>query len=252
MRVKILNIYVDQTSKEEIARKVKSYLNNNHKFYIVTPNPEIALMSYRDERLAKIINDADISVPDGVGLKLADSRLKIIKGRQLLDDLIKLADKYRLKIFLLGGIPDSNKSAVAMVSKHYSNIKVSGLPGPNLNLDGKAITKEDLDSEESVVAIINKLKPDLLFVAFGAPKQELWIARNLSKLEIGGVMAIGGSIDYLSGFAKLPPKLIERIGFEWLWRVVCEPWRFGRIINAVGVFPATLILAGIKKIVYHK
>jgi N-acetylglucosaminyldiphosphoundecaprenol N-acetyl-beta-D-mannosaminyltransferase len=93
-----------------------------------------------------------------------------------------------------------------------------------------------------VVRQINTFKPQLLFVAFGNPKQEIWIHNNLPKLNVGGAMAVGGAFRYVAGISKLPPKWMAACGLEWLWRLITEPKRISRILNAVIVFPLKIIL----------
>ena len=84
-----------------------------------------------------------------------------------------------------------------------------------------------------VVAKINKFKPDILLVAYGAPWQEKWISANLGELKAKVVMGVGGTFDYLTGRAKLPPRWMEKLGLEWLWRLILEPWRWRRQVNLV-------------------
>ena len=102
------------------------------------------------------------------------------------------------------------------------------------------VTGEDRKLEKEAIEKINKFAPQLLFVAFGNPKQEIWIHKNLFRLKIGGAMAVGGTFRYLAGISKPPPRWMENTGLEWLWRFVTEPWRLGRILSAVIVFPLTV------------
>jgi N-acetylglucosaminyldiphosphoundecaprenol N-acetyl-beta-D-mannosaminyltransferase len=95
----------------------------------------------------------------------------------------------------------------------------------------------DRKLESDVVDRTNSFAPHLLFVAFGNPKQEIWIHKNLSKLNIGSAMAVGGTLCYIAGLVALPPKWMESLGLEWLWRLIHEPKRIKRIWNAVVVFP---------------
>jgi N-acetylglucosaminyldiphosphoundecaprenol N-acetyl-beta-D-mannosaminyltransferase len=240
MKIKILNISVDKTTKEEILNKVSSYLSKKEKFTIVTPNPEIALKASHDSKLAGIINNSQISIPDGVGLKLADKDLTIIKGREMMEDLFDYANKKSLKIYLLGGTEKVNKKALSDVAKKYSNIKVYSSSTLILNEQGLPTNKENEVAESTIIKEINHFKPALLFVAFGAPKQEFWMDRWIRKLDVGGVMVVGGALDYFTGLAKKPPKLLSSLGLEWLWRLINDPRRIKRIFNALVVFPLTL------------
>jgi N-acetylglucosaminyldiphosphoundecaprenol N-acetyl-beta-D-mannosaminyltransferase len=246
MKISVLGVKVDKTAKQEVVRKVGALLKSKKKFYIVTPNPEIVLAAHRSSKLARILNSADFSIPDGVGLKLADSSLEIIKGRELMVDLLALANEYRLRVYLLGGAPRANDGAKTFVEKNYPNIILKADYGMKLNTAGEPVSAMDEQKEQKILRAINVFSPDLLFVAFGAPKQEFWVFRWLSKIKIGGVMVVGGSLDYIAGRHKVP-RVITRLGLEWLWRVIREPKRVGRIINAVVVFPLVLLVEKIKK-----
>ncbi|MEK7497836.1 MAG: WecB/TagA/CpsF family glycosyltransferase [Patescibacteria group bacterium] len=213
-RVKILDVYVDSSSTSSLLTAIGQKLASRHKFYIVTPNPEIVLEACKDKLLAKIINDADFSIPDGVGLKLADPNLNIIHGRKMMEELIKLSKQKKWKTFFLG----------------FKN-------GPMLDKNGEPATDLDSKVNKDIVKQINKLKPDIVFVGFGAPKQEKWIWKNKDKLNVKCLMAVGGAIDYYSGVKKLPPKWMQSLELEWLFRLFVEPWRLPRIFKAVIIFP---------------
>lgn len=241
---RIMQIGVNSTSMGEVLTGVEKFISDSYelgsrstKFYIVTPNPELILMAQGDEELKDALNSADISVPDGVGLKIANPKLVIIKGRELFDRIVLLAKKHDWKVFLMGGMGKEAELAAIYIKKEFGNINIATDPGPKLNREALPITEADKSVEKAVIEKINDFAPDLLFVAFGNPKQEIWIHENLSKLNIGGAMAVGGTLRYVAGLAKLPPKWMSGVGLEWLWRLVTEPKRFIRIFNAVVVFP---------------
>lgn len=216
----ILGVRINITLEREVLNTISNFLVHGHKFCLFSTNPELLVMAASDVALKKIINQADLAIPDGVGLKVAVPKLPIIKGRQLFLALTALAKKEKWRTFFLGGLGISGVVA-----------------GPRLNRVGEPASPAERTIQAKLIAKINRAKPDLLFVGFGMPKQEYWIARNLPKLKIGGVMAVGGTFDYLYGKAKLPPKWLERLGLEWLWRLIREPWRAGRAFNAAVVFP---------------
>ena len=276
-QAKILGIKLDSTSKAQVLRFVRSRLARTRSgtpFFIVTPNPEIIMRAQKDKHLVKILNSANLALPDGVGLVQAakflalanpqnrlvrplvllfqglgvglatffkrywiTSSLTLIKGREMFSELIKLANKKGWRVFLLGDKQESAQKAVDKLKLNYKKTKFYAASGPNLDLAAKPQSKKDSFIEKEVVSSINKLKPHLLFVAFGAPKQEKWISKWLPKLDIGGAMVVGGVFDYLSGRASLPPSWIENLGFEWLWRLVKQPWRLKRILIAFPIFP---------------
>jgi N-acetylglucosaminyldiphosphoundecaprenol N-acetyl-beta-D-mannosaminyltransferase len=223
----ILGIKVNSTPKRELLVQIQGKLAKKEKFYIVTPNPEIILQAQNNLKLASALNNADFSIPDGFGLKLANTNLEIIKGRELMLDLFKIANKKKLKVYLLGSTKEVNEKSLNLLGVEYPNIIAKG-SAPYTEVD----TKE-----------INSFKPDLLFIAFGAPKQETWINNNLKNLNLIGAMAIGGSLDYYSGFVKPVPNLLASLKLEWLWRLIQEPKRIGRIIKATIIFPLKVMLS---------
>lgn len=234
---KIMGINVNSTTTSSVLARVENLISHNDRFYIVTPNPELILMAQKNKKLKIALNSANLSIPDGIGLKLADSKLKIIKGRELFMELIRLAEKKDWKIFLLGGIGDEAARAASKLKIQNPNLKIEYNKGPRLDNDAKAISDIDKKIEAEVIIRINEFKPQFLFVAFGNPKQEIWIHENLSKLNIGGAMAVGGAFRYVGGLSPLPPKWMVQFGLEWLWRLISEPRRVARVINAVVIFP---------------
>ena len=110
-----------------------------------------------------------------------------------------------------------------------------------MDKNANPVSEIDKRLEKDAIDKINKFAPHLLFVAFVNPKQEIWIYRNLKRLNIGGAMAVGGSFRYVAGLSKLPPKWMEAAGLEWLWRLITEPRRLGRIFNAFPVFPLKVL-----------
>lgn len=237
---KIMGIKVISRTTSEVLTRVKDFISHNKKFYIVTPNPEIILASIYNEKLKKALNEADLSIPDGVGLKVANPSLKIIKGRELFLDLVKLAGKNKWRIFLLGGLDNEAEVAAMKLKTNISNLLVEFDCGPKLNEIGIPLTEKEARLEKSVIDRINKLKPKLLFVAFGNPRQEIWIYEHLKKLNIGGAMCVGGTFRYIAGKSSLPPKWFPD-SFEWLWRVITEPKRVWRIFKSVVVFPVKIL-----------
>ena len=271
---KILNTGLNSTSTGKVLAFVRDSVSRGYKFWISTPNPEIISLAEKDPELHKALENSDLAIPDGIGLAQAakflslgapknlfirllvllfqgaavglatffkkewlTSSLKIIKGRELFIELIKLASKKRWRVFLLGGEPSVAKSAGLNLRKSFKIVRIAYAQGPRLNFRGEPASERDRVSQEEVVSQINEFKPHLLFVAFGAPKQEKWVDKHLPKLKVGGAMVVGGTIDYLAGEAELPPKWMEEAGLEWVWRLIRQPWRVKRIFMAFPTFP---------------
>jgi N-acetylglucosaminyldiphosphoundecaprenol N-acetyl-beta-D-mannosaminyltransferase len=264
----ILGVRIDSTSTEQVLKKIALNLDNRNVFYITTPNPEIVLMCQKDPLLKGFINGSDYSLPDGIGLKAAseflatdapsykivrfpflifkgittgmgllmnskEGGINIIKGREMFVEIIGLANRKGWKVFLLGG--ESVLTCASVLKRSYKDLRIKAVVGPVLNDSADPRDKEGEDTERNIVAKINRYKPDLLFIAFGAPKQEKWLQKWRYKLDVRGAMVVGGTFDYVAGYRKFPPKVFNR--FEWLWRLITQPVRVQRVINAVVVFP---------------
>ncbi|HWA51581.1 MAG TPA: WecB/TagA/CpsF family glycosyltransferase [Patescibacteria group bacterium] len=233
---KILGIKVNSNQKNELLEEISLKLKSKSKFTIFTPNPEIILEACNDLKLKEILNKSDFNLPDGNGLKIADPKLEIIKGREFMLDLFKLGNDKKLKIYLLGSTKDVNTKSLNKIKKEFPNIKAKG----ESNI---SVTKGNINLPFDILKNINLFKPDILFVALGAPKQEYLINKYRNEINAKCFMAIGGSLDYFSGQVRQVPDFFTKFSLEWLWRLIQEPKRAGRIFNAVIVFPLKVILS---------
>ena len=194
----ILGVKVDNVDLNQALKLVSGWLKTSKKHYITTPNPEMIVAAQKDNEFRRILNAADLAIPDGVGLRLADGRLRRLAGADLMLKLIKKG----YKTLLVGGQP-----GVAQIAA--KKLGVMGMTEPDM-------------------VKINKLKPQLLFVALGHGKQEKWIDKNLKKLKVKVAMGVGGALDYVAKPWLRAPKLLQLLGLEWLWRLIVQPWRIKR------------------------
>ncbi len=236
MKVEILGVRVNKITKGEVLEHVKTYLNSDKPHFIVTPNPEFLVAAQYDQEFKEILNKADLSIPDGFGLMLAASYLKNplperITGTDLVYDIARICQEMGKSIYLLGAQPEIAAKAAQGLLKLYPNLKIAGYEsGYRTRFYFKL---PDL----LLLAKINRVKPDVLLVAFGAGKQEKWIDQNLNKLpSLRIAIGIGGAFDFISGQVKRSPKIIQHVGLEWFWRLITQPWRFNRIWTATWRF----------------
>lgn len=214
-KIKILSTEISNITFIEGLNKVNDFLKEgNEKHYIVTPNPEIIMMAEQDEQYRQILNKADIALCDGMGTYLAGKIFKTsfkerITGIDFMLGLCQLAEKEGYSIGLLGG----RKEIAWQVGNKLKKML------PQLNI---AYISSEWREEKPKNTI------GILFVAFGAPKQEKWIAENLSWIPVKVAMGVGGSFDYISGLTVRAPSCLRKIGAEWLFRLVIQPWRFKR------------------------
>lgn len=229
----LFGIQIEKTSKDKILEKIKKFLKKPKGIlHIVSLNPEILILSTKDKEFKKIINKGKIKIIDGVGVKLAlyclyKIKLERIPGVDLFKFLMDWAGKRGYRIILIGG---KNKVA-EYIADCYSK---KGLKGQYLGIEGiKDINNIKSYEEDKIFSIISDFKPHFVFVAFGSPYQEKWIWKNRKSFEGMIVMGVGGSFDYVSGRIPRPPFLIRRIGLEWLWRLILQPWRAKRQLRLV-------------------
>lgn len=208
---------------------------------IATVNPEFIMTAQRDVEFRRILNQADLCLPDGVGLLLAGRWLgrpfpERVAGSDFVYLLAQLAARNGWRLFLLGAAPGVAEEAAAVFQQRF----------PELNIAGTHGGSPDPAENEAIVARINESRAGLLYVAFGAPSQDKWISRNRETLSsVRVALGVGGSLDFVTGRATRAPRWIQDIGLEWLHRLVKEPWRWRRML-ALPEFGARILLSGIE------
>jgi len=233
--VYILGAKINDFSLSESIEKIKDHLEAGKKGYIVTPNPEICLISYKDKLFRRIIRDSFLSLPDGSGLKIGakifGNKIKnITTGVDLCSEIIKLAEQKDYSILILGGKQEVGERTISLCNYKYPKLKLFYINGGNFNNQGRS-------DDDDLIEKINKITPDIIFICLGAPKQEYFMANNLDALNTKLMIGVGGTIDFLAEQIKRAPKSWRKLGLEWLWRLIQEPWRWKRIVRAVIIFP---------------
>lgn len=198
MKKYILGVKIDDVNMDQALEIVHQWLQKSGKHYIVTPNPEFIMTAQKDLEFRKILNDADISIPDGAGLKLSGKIKNTLPGVDLMEKLVEKSTDWGVTVGFLGGRDGVAEKTAECLQKKYPGIK------------------------------IDSISPDLLFVAFGHPKQEKWIAENLPKLPVKVAMGVGGALDYFSGKVSRAPQWLRKLGLEWFFRLIIQPWRIKR------------------------
>lgn len=271
---------------------IATAIKNEKKFVIYTPNPEIITLSLQSPLFQQLLNNSDINIPDGVGLKIAcnlkyvfsffhskflnlNSKLKIIHGIDFMLDLCSEAEKNDWTIGLLGGKNNTAIGAKTTLLKLFPQLKISYTCGDfeykipprydfrengkinslplktnNIQINDHDLPHNQINNDMSQNAILtrvdsanlnsdnnNWIKPpihiDLLFVALGTPKEQIWIDQNKKNFPATVFMEVGGSFDILSGRLHRAPKIIQKIGLEWLFRLIQEPHRVKRQMRLV-------------------
>ncbi len=234
--MEILGIPIDNLSKKEVLNHIRGFLDEPRYHRTATVNPEFLLLAEQDAAFHEALLAADLRITDGFGIVLAGLLhgrcITRFPGADLMEAILEIANKHKLSIYLAvraDGLSSYEEVATA-ISKKY----------PGLNIDGANMDTESVCRipYAGIGTDIRYTKYDILLCNFGAPEQELFLANlknNPKNIRLG--MGVGGSFDYLTGKLRRAPKCLRMFGLEWLWRLILQPKRFGRIWNAVIVFP---------------
>jgi N-acetylglucosaminyldiphosphoundecaprenol N-acetyl-beta-D-mannosaminyltransferase len=232
MKETILGVDVSTDNYDALTSKLLKKIDNREKAFIVAINPEKIIKAQDDPSLMQLLNSADFQIPDGIGVILASK----FKGGQIrervtgIDMMLKLCEtaaKHQKKIFLYGGKPGRADEAKVKLEEMYPGIQIAG------TLHGY------VKDQQVVSQTINQSQADIIFVAMGSPAQENWIIANKETLHPSVYQGVGGSFDVISGKIERAPESFQKLGLEWLYRLMKEPWR----IKRQAVLPLFLIRA---------
>ncbi len=259
MRKTIFDIPIDWMNQEELERKLKLFVVGRKPHQITTVNPEFVVMSQHNREFKQILQASDLSLADGTGIVLAQtffdsitSKNKLIRwvrysalgfrflivphsfsykritGVDLSETLMRLSSEEKWSVFLLGSAPGTAQKAALMWQAHYPDLKIVGASSSN-------------PQDAHTISEVKKANPDVLLVAYGAPKQDLFIAQHKDELKIPIMVGVGGTFDYLAGTIKRPPTWFRFLGLEWLARLIQQPKRFKRIWRSTLTFSRIII-----------
>ena len=222
MKIEVLGVAFDNVTMEQAAEMGGKMLQEDRFHYVVTPNPEFILAAEKDESFRKVINAADLVIPDGIGViysaKILGTPLtERVPGIEFSAKMLEKLNEMGGRLFLLGAKPGVAEKAGENICAQYPNIVLCGTQ------DGY------FKDEEDVILKVAAARPDLLFVCLGAPKQEKWMARwgkhTGAKMAIG----LGGCLDVYAGNVERAPEAWQKAGMEWAYRLKKEPKRITRM-----------------------
>jgi N-acetylglucosaminyldiphosphoundecaprenol N-acetyl-beta-D-mannosaminyltransferase len=230
-RVEILGTPIDNVRLTEAVELLASFARSASQHHVMTPNPEMLVEAKRNPEFRDLLRRTDLNLPDGAGLLWAAKR----QGTPLSERVtgVDAVEAFALRpdappIFLLGAAPGMAERAARRLQEKNPKLEIAGTFGgsPHVN---------DVDE---ILKRVNASEAPVLFVAFGAPKQDLWIAEHLEKMpSVKLAMGVGGALDFLAGRRTRAPMWMRSLKLEWLWRLIKQPSRCFRIFKAVVVFP---------------
>ncbi len=222
--IDILGVAFDNLTMDEAVESAFALQCAHRSAYVVTPNPEIVMICRENAEAAEAVRAAAMTIPDGIGVIYGARLLKTplkekIPGCDFALRLMEKMDAAGRSVFLLGGKPGVAELAEEKLRERFPNLRFVG-------------TNDGYFADDApLIARINAAAPDLLLVCLGAPKQEIWMHRNAAALSVGLMVGAGGSMDVYAGTAERAPDAWRRAGLEWLYRLLKDPKRIGRMMS---------------------
>ncbi|MGB5824626.1 MAG: WecB/TagA/CpsF family glycosyltransferase [Proteocatella sp.] len=242
--MRILGVRIDHVDMKKAVARATQSMDSKKPFVIVTPNSEIVVKANNEPELMDFIEKAGMVVPDGIGLVIGSKLVKQplaqrVTGIDLMVELVKYASAHQKSIYLLGGKPGVAAQAAEKLKDQYPGLEVAGTHHGYFK--GLHTGAKGHSEEMAVVEDIKAKKPDMIFVAFGAPKQEYFIDVYKDVLGAGLLMGVGGSLDVISGNLQRAPEIYQKMGMEWAYRLAKEPWRIKRA-GALPIFALNVLI----------
>lgn len=223
-RMKFLNTEVDNLTMNEAVQKIEQLILSKKPSYVVTPNVDHIVKLETDKEFQEVYKEADLILTDGMPLiwisKLIKNPIKEkVSGSDLFPEVCKSAADKGYKVFLLGAAEGVAAKAAENLKEKYKGLNVVGTYSPSYGFEKKE------DEIQEIIKMINEVKPDILAVGLGAPKQEKFLYNYRKQLNVPVALAIGASIDFEAGNIDRAPEWMQNSGLEWFYRLCKEPKR---------------------------
>ena len=224
--VDILGVPIHRLSEEETLRRLEEMALSGTPHHVMTVNPEFVMMARENEEFRNVLVHADLALPDGMGILWASRILgrplkERIAGVDIVTRFAGVAARKGIRTFLLG--------AAEGVAEKVAALHVAANPG--LGIAGTFAGSPSPADEEDICRRIGAAHPHALFVAYGPPRQDLWIARTRERLRVPLAIGVGGTFDFIAGVVPRAPLWMQRGGLEWLYRLMKEPRRWRRMLS---------------------
>lgn len=230
-RASVLGYPVDVVSLNEALEYAKYSISKSKGIQVITINPEMIMQALKNPALGRVLKNSDLIIPDGVGIvkilkHLGFRKVKQLPGIEFSMALIEKSIQENYKLAFLGASTDTIEAMTENLRNKYSNI--------NIVYANDGYFSED--QEERIVQDLNAASPDVIFVALGVPRQEIWIEKYKVKFPAAVMAGVGGSFDVWADKVKRAPFIFRKLGLEWFYRLITQPSRFSRMFPALPLF----------------
>ncbi len=236
-QARILGVRVDCLDMSAAVDRIEQLIDAGGHHQVATVNPEFVMSAQKDPDFSKVLESADLCLADGTGVVWAARRQGCelsgpVPGVDLVRPLAALCARRGFRLFLLGAAPGVAEELAGRLRTEHAGLEVAAHSG-----------RPDSSSDDETLKLIRAHRTQVLLVAFGAPKQDLWIARLKDRLGVSVAIGVGGAFDYLTGRVPRAPVWMRRAGLEWLHRLANQPWRIRRMVVLPG-FAIKVLSAG--------
>lgn len=219
---RVLRVPVHSVGLDEVLARMQQWIEQREsRRWIAVTSSHGIVEGFKRPDFRAILESADLSVPDGmwtarVAAQKVSAVPKRIRGADLLTGFCSLANRQGYSSFFYGDTEEVLEALSSELKSHFPSLKIAGTYSPPF----RALTPGE---DDEIVRVINRAKPDVLWVGLGLPKQERWIYEHLQRLEVPVVVAVGAAFKFVSGKVKPAPRVVSEFGLEWLWRLLREP-----------------------------
>ena len=236
-QARVLGVRVDCLDMQGTLDRIEELVDAGGRHLVATVNPEFIMRARRDPEFARVLESADLCLPDGTGVVWAARRQGCsmsgpVTGTDLIPPLAALCASRGFRMFLVGAAPGVAAELALLLQAAHPQLEVAAYPG-----------SPDPSSDDETLALVRAHRTQVLLVAFGAPKQELWTTRVKDRLDAVVGIGVGGAFDYLTGRVPRAPKWMRGAGLEWLYRLILQPWRVRRMA-VLPVYAIKVLSAG--------
>jgi N-acetylglucosaminyldiphosphoundecaprenol N-acetyl-beta-D-mannosaminyltransferase len=239
-RIEFAGVLIDKVDLRGALERIESFLHSESAHQVVTVNLDFLSIAQRDDEFRQTLNEADLAVPDGMPLVWfsrlqGDALTERVTGVALVDACCRMAHAENRPVFLLGAGPGVAAIAAERLTERFPGLRVAAYSPPVGPIDRRENAR--------ILRTIRAAQPGFVFVALGAPRQDLWIRENLRRLDAQVAMGVGCVLDVLAGSVHRAPPWMQQLGLEWAFRLVHEPSRLWRryLLNDSRMFGKLLL-----------
>jgi N-acetylglucosaminyldiphosphoundecaprenol N-acetyl-beta-D-mannosaminyltransferase len=232
----LFGVRFNNLGRDKLLENILDFIKSKKKGYLVTPNVDHIVKLKKDMEFKEVYDNADFVLADGkpiifVSRLVGKPILEKVSGSDLFKPLLAMAEQKKIRVFFLGAKEETSKIAVEKMKTEFPNLKIAGRYSPPFGFENDEMENNKIEK------LINDASPAMLFLFLGAPKQEKWIYKNIKKLEINLAFCFGATLDFYSGDIKRAPQWIQKMGFEWFWRMIMDPKRLVKRYLIEDMFP---------------